>query len=161
MAFMSEEELDNVRNECKTLVTKRASISGGAAIIPLPGVDVGSDVAILMEMIPAINRKFGLTPEQIAQLDEDTKRLVMLAISNLGSQLVGKTITKELITVALKKIGVRVATKSLVKYVPLIGQAAAAGISFGAMKYLGNSHVDECHALCRDLLKKQQETATD
>lgn len=161
MKFLSEEALESTRQECKTLVTKRASISGGAAVIPLPGVDVGSDVAILMEMIPAINRKFGLTPEQIAQLDEDTKKLVMLAISNLGSQLVGKTITKELITVALKKIGVRVATKSIVKYVPLIGQVAAAGISFTAMKYLGNAHVDECYALCCDLLKKQQETVAE
>ncbi|WP_438805790.1 hypothetical protein [Sodalis sp. (in: enterobacteria)] len=38
------------------------------------------------------------------------------------------------------------ATKPVARgYVPLLGQALAAGLSFSAMKLLGNSHIDDCY----------------
>jgi hypothetical protein len=59
------DELDRVRKACRAMVRRRAATSGGLTLVPLPGIDVAGDVALLMELIPAINRKFGLTPEQI------------------------------------------------------------------------------------------------
>jgi hypothetical protein len=56
----------------------------------------------------------------------------------------------------LKKIGVRVAAKQVTKFIPFVGQAVSAGISFGAMKYLGNSHIDECYAVCKQVIDMQQ-----
>lgn len=41
------------------------------------------------------------------------------------------------------------AIKQVTKYVPFVGQAVSAGISFGAMKYLGNAHIEECYAVCK------------
>ena len=66
----SKTELDAIRDECKSMVTKRAGLSGAAAVVPVPGADIGADVMLLLEMIPMINRKFGLSPEQIDDLDE-------------------------------------------------------------------------------------------
>ncbi|GHB08927.1 hypothetical protein [Salinicola rhizosphaerae] len=151
----SIEELDAIKKSCHSMVTKRSSLSAGAAIIPIPGVDIGSDVAILMEIIPKINRKFGLSPEQIEELDSDTKLLVMTAISNVGSQMAGKYITKELIVMLLKKMGAKIATKSVSKYVPIIGSIVAGGISFTAMKYMGNSHIDDCYEIVREAMEKE------
>jgi uncharacterized protein (DUF697 family) len=62
-------ELDRIREECKSMVNKRASASAAAAVIPVPGADIGADVAIMLELLPAINRKFGLSPEQLDGLD--------------------------------------------------------------------------------------------
>ncbi|PLR94429.1 hypothetical protein [Bacillus sp. T33-2] len=142
-------ELDRIKAECRSMVTKRASASGAAAIIPAPGADIAADVAIMLELLPAINRKFGLSQEQIDELDPDTKKMILILITSAGSELIGKVITKQIVAQLLKKVGARVAVKSVVKFVPFLGQAAAAGISFGAMKYLGNSHIDECYAIAK------------
>ena len=149
----SIEELDRIREECKSMVTKRAGISAGAAIVPVPAADIGVDVMLLLEMIPAINRKFGLDAGQIDELDPQTKKMVLVLVTSIGSELIGKVITKEIVIQILKKLGIRIASKQVSKYIPVLGQAVAASISFGAMKMLGNSHVDDCHEVARRALE--------
>jgi hypothetical protein len=53
-------DLNRIREECKSMVTKRATASAAAAELPVSGADVAADVAIMLELLPAINRKFGL-----------------------------------------------------------------------------------------------------
>jgi uncharacterized protein (DUF697 family) len=153
------EELNAIRDECKSMVTTRASISAGAAVVPIPGADIGADVTLLLEMIPTINRKFGLTPEQIDQLDPQIKKIILVAITSIGSELVGKMVTKQLIMQALKKVGVRVATKSVAKFIPFLGSALAASISFGAMKMVGNSHVDDCYEVAKRAIQATKQAS--
>jgi len=149
----SIEELERIREECKSMATKRAGISAGAAIVPVPAADIGVDVALLLEMIPAINRKFGLDADQIDELDPQTKKMVLVLATSMGSELIGKAITKDIIVQILKKLGIRIASKQVAKYIPFLGQAVAATISFGAMKMLGNSHVDDCYEVARRALE--------
>ncbi|WP_445370776.1 hypothetical protein ACH518_15700 [Methylomonas sp. HW2-6] len=151
------EELNALRDECKSMVTTRASLSAGAAVVPIPGADIGADVTLLLEMIPTINRKFGLTPEQIEDLDPQIKKIILVAVTSVGSEMIGKLVTKQLIMQVLKRVGVRVATKSVAKFIPILGQALAASISFGAMKMVGNSHVDDCYEVAKKALQVSSE----
>ena len=157
----SKTELDAIRDECKSMVTTRASLSGAAAIVPIPGADVGADITLLLEMIPSINRKFGLSSDQIDDLDPKLKQLIFVTVTSIGSQMVGKAITKQLIMQVLKRIGIRIAAKSLTKWIPIVGQAAAATISFGAMKLVGNSHVDDCYHVALKAIEATQELSTE
>ncbi len=136
------------------MVRRRAATSGGMALIPIPGVDIAGDVGMLLEMIPAINRKFGLTPEKIEELDPRHKLLVYAMLKKVGSDLAGRAITRQLAVAALKKVGVRLSARQVLKYVPFAGQAAAVALSVTAMLYLGNSHVDACYEIARGALKK-------
>ncbi len=147
-------DLDRLRASCKAMVRRRAATSGGMALIPIPGVDIAGDVGMLLEMIPAINRKFGLTPEQIEELDPRHKLLVYAMLKKVGSDLAGRAITRQLAVAALKKVGVRLSARQVLKYVPFAGQAAAVALSVTAMMYLGNSHVDACYEIARGALKK-------
>ena len=135
----TREELDAIKKSCHAMVTKSAGLSAGSAMIPIPGLDIGSDVAILMRLIPKINEKFGLSPEQIDGLDTESKLFVITAISNTGSKMAGKFITKKLIITLMNK---RVS-----KFVPFVGSAVAGGISFTAMKVMGNSHIEDCYKI--------------
>ena len=137
----SLKELERIRDECKSMVTTRAGLSAGAAIVPVPGADIGADVMLLLEMIPMINRKFGLAPEQIDHLDPQIKKLILVAATSIGSEMIGKLLTKEIILQVLKRLGIRVASKQVAKYIPIVGQAVAATISFGAMKMVGRSQI--------------------
>ncbi|MFD2616442.1 DUF697 domain-containing protein [Terrilactibacillus laevilacticus] len=148
-------ELEEIKNECTKIVNKRASISAVAAVVPLPAVDVGADMALMMNLLNKINRKFGLSPEQIGKLDASVKAQIMVIITSAGSQLAGKLITKKTVSMLLKKIGKRVAVKQVTKYVPIAGQAISASISFAAMKYLGNAHIDECYEICRRMIEEK------
>jgi uncharacterized protein (DUF697 family) len=143
------EELNALRSECRSMVTKCAGLSAGAAVIPIPGADIGADVALLLDMIPAINRKFGLTPDQIDHLDPQVKRIILVAITSVGSELIGRMVTKPLILQVLKRIGIRVTTKSVAKFIPFLGQVLAATISFAAMRMVGNAHIDDCYEVAR------------
>lgn len=53
--IQSIEELDAIKQSCRSMVTKSSRFSAGTAIIPIPGLDIGSDVAILLRLIPKIN----------------------------------------------------------------------------------------------------------
>ncbi|GEN29183.1 hypothetical protein HVA01_28290 [Halovibrio variabilis] len=156
----SPEELEAIRKSCHSMVTKSSSLSAGAAIVPLPGVDIVSDVAILMRLIPRINEKFGLSPEQIDSLDTEPKLFVMTTISNTGSKMAGKYITRKLILMLLKKMGFKGASKGAAKFVPFIGSALAGSISFSAMKYMGSRHIEDCYQIALATLEnKQRESA--
>lgn len=66
--------------------------------------------------------------------------------------MIGRMVTKQLIIQVLKRVGIRVATKSIVKFVPILGQVLAASISFGAMKLIGNAHVDDCYEVAKKVI---------
>ncbi|MDQ3445594.1 MAG: hypothetical protein M3496_05375, partial [Pseudomonadota bacterium] len=61
-------DIATIASECRKLVTRRALISAGASVVPLPGVDVAVDITVLLKMIEQVNERFGLTPQQIEQL---------------------------------------------------------------------------------------------
>ena len=147
-------ELEKIRASCKSMVRRRAATSGGMALIPIPGVDIAGDVGLLLQLIPAINEKFGLTPEQIEELDPRHKVLIYAMLKKVCSDLAGRAITRQLAVAALKKVSVRLATKQVLKYIPFAGQAAAVALSVTAMMYLGNSHIDACYEIARGSMKK-------
>ena len=64
-------ELDQARQRCQKLVSRRALVSAAAAVVPIPGVDVRTDVAILLQLIPGINAEFGLSPGQLHELNPE------------------------------------------------------------------------------------------
>lgn len=146
-------ELEAIRQECRAMVLRSAGLSGVAAAVPIPAADIGVDVTLLLRLMPAISRRFGLSAEQVAELDARTKELVFVGVTSVGSQVVGKVVTAELIVTLLKRVGVRVTAKTAAKWVPVVGQAAAATISFGAMRLVGNRHVEDCYWVARRVLE--------
>jgi uncharacterized protein (DUF697 family) len=133
------------------MVTKRALASAGVAVVPIPGADLVADIGILTNLLPAISERFGLREEQIRKMDPSRAQQVLVIASSLGNNVIGRAVTKRMVVALLRRMGVRVATGSVAKYVPFIGSAVAATISFGAMKLAGNAHIDDCYATAEAL----------
>ena len=55
--------------------SKRAYVSAGAAIVPIP-FDVAVDLGILSHLIPDINSRFGLAPEHVSVYDPKLKQFI-------------------------------------------------------------------------------------
>lgn len=151
MSQMTMAEIEQIRTECRELVAKRAMVSGALAVVPIPGFDVGADVAIMKQMIETINEKFALSPNSLQQLDPKIKQRIFVIASSLGSSLIGRYMTKELLVLAFKRVGVRMASKQAAKFVPFLGSAIAAGISYGAMRMLGNAHIEDCYQVLKSM----------
>jgi hypothetical protein len=153
------EDIAAVKARCKSMVTKRALASAGASMIPMPGLDVATDAALLLQLIPEINRAFGLTPEQIEQLNPNKRVIVYKAIVAFGGVMIGRVITKELVAQALKVIGLRLTAKQATKLVPIAGQACSAVLGFGAMRYIGVQHIEDCVQVAQQVIREEKEAA--
>lgn len=146
------EELISIRTECHIMVKKRAIFAAAASSLPFPGFDISCDVAILLELIPAINRKYGLSPEQIAGYSPKVKQIIFQVIKRAGLAMIGAEITRTLLTQTLKRVAGRGFTRQVLKFVPIIGWSANAAIGFGAMLYVGNSHARDCFNVCKNVI---------
>ena len=148
----TQRELDSVVRHCRRMVSRRATMAAGVAIVPIPGIDWLTDVAVLAKLIPDINHAFGLTPGQVERLSPDRRLVVYKAISAGGSMLIGKLVTREVILQALKLVGVRLTTQQAAKYVPIAGQAVSAALTYSALRYVCEQHIQQCVAVSRQLL---------
>jgi len=147
-------ELDKARASCRKLVTRRSWFSAATAAVPFGAVGAISDVANLMNLLPRINRAFGLDPEQIDQLDEQMKEQIAIIAGKLGNAFIGHYITETVVLAVVKRLGIQMASKTAASYVPVIGSGVAATISFAMMKAVGNAHINECYDLVRELIER-------
>jgi uncharacterized protein (DUF697 family) len=148
---LTDGDIGHVRERCRTLVRKRAAISAGISAIPIPGVDMVADLASFASMVEDINKDFGLTPAQIEAMQPHMRVVTYQAMAALGSTLVGKLVTKELVLKLLQKSGAKLAAKSATKIVPLAGQIAAAAIGFALFRQMGYQHVEACARVAQEV----------
>lgn len=144
-------EIERARETCRKLVRKRAAVSAGVAAVPLPGVDVLSDLATFSLLIEEVNRAFGLTPEQIERLQPRLRIVAYEAAAAIGGMLVGKVITRELVLRLFKKSGIKLAAKSVARFVPFAGQLASAAIGYALFQKMGYQHVDACVKVAQEV----------
>ena len=145
------QDIAAVVRQCRRLVTQRALLAAGVAAVPVPGIDWLTDVGVLLKVIPEINEKFGLTPEQIERLAPDRQVVVFKAISAGGSVLIGRLVTRELVLAVVKMVGIRLTAQQAAKWVPIAGQAVSAALTFSALKYVCEQHIRQCIDVSRQL----------
>ena len=150
-----------VRRSRKTL-NRRALVGAAASAVPIPGLDWAVDAALLSRLIPKINAEFGLMPDQLDSLNPRDRERVQKAVAMVGSVLIGKFITRDLVIKAAQTIGVRLTAKQAAKYVPLAGQAVAALMGYAAIRYLGEEHLKDCVQVAKavGLLEAPQSLST-
>lgn len=148
----SQKEIEHVREKCRKLVRRRAVISAGVSSVPIPGVDVVSDLTLFKKLVDDVNTAFGLSEEQIDQLEPSHKMIAYKVVAGVGGAMVGKFVTRELLMRVFKKVGARMATKSVTRFVPFAGQIASAAIGFAMFRKLGYEHVEACTKVANELM---------
>ena len=144
-------DLQTIARRCRQRVSKRALLAAGVAMVPVPGLDWATDVALLMRLLPQISAEFGLSPAQVERLAPDRRIVVYKAISTAGGMLVGKVVTRELVLSLVKLVGVRLSAQQAAKFVPLAGQAVSAALTYSALRYVCEQHIQQCLAVARQL----------
>ncbi|MDM1248035.1 hypothetical protein ACFODO_17320 [Acinetobacter sichuanensis] len=149
--------LESIRTECLELVKKRSYFSAGAAVVPIPFFDVVIDVGILSQLIPEINARFGLAPEQISVYDPKTKQIHWNELRKRGFEFSGLVVARTAVKSSLNNVAAKVITKQVTKFIPLGGSIIAASLGYIVMKKVAEAHVDECYKLAKGIQNKQKE----
>ena len=133
----------------RSMLNRRALVAAAAGAVPVPGLDWAVDAALLSRLLPHISAEFGLSPEQLDRLDPDKRERVQKAVAMVGTLLVGKFITRDLLLKAAKTVGLRMTTAQVAKFVPFAGQAVSAVMGYAALRYLGEEHIKDCVRVAR------------
>ena len=148
--------LEQIRQECLELVKKRAYISAGAAVIPIPFFDVVIDVGILSQLLPEINQRFGLAPEQMSVYDPQTKQIHWNELRKRGVEFSGLVVARTAVRRSLNGMVGKVLTKQVTKFIPLGGQVVAASLGYIVMKKVADAHVEEGYQLAKSIQTRQR-----
>jgi uncharacterized protein (DUF697 family) len=155
----SAKEIDAIRSKCRALVLRRAAMSAGVAALPIPGLDLATDIGLLVKLIEEINAEFGLTPAQIERLRPNLKVIAYETIVGMSGMMVGKLVTRELVIRLLKRAGMKTMVRYSAKIVPVAGQVVSAAAGFAAFRAIGNQHVDACARVVQEILTVDLKTA--
>lgn len=128
----------------RRLLGRKALMAAAIGAVPIPGIDWAADAALLARVIPQISAQFGLSVTQVDRLAPSERERIRKAAATVGALLVGRLVTRELLIKLASHAGVRMTAKQATKYVPVVGQAISATLSYAAMRALGELHIKDC-----------------
>lgn len=147
--------LEKIKKECQQLVKKRAKYSAGAAIIPVPFVDIAIDAGILTQLLPEISARFGLISEPESAIDLNAKEIHWNEMKNRAVDFAGLMATRGVVKKTVQGYGGRIVAKQVTKFIPLGGQMVAATMGYMIFKKIANDHIDQCYKLAKNIQQKQ------
>jgi uncharacterized protein (DUF697 family) len=126
-------------------------MSAANGLNPIPGLDIGVDVSLLISMAAQIIAAYGLREDQINYTaSADLAASTMKAIRQIAKPF-AEYLAHEAIVLILKRLGTTFSAKSVTKVVPFVGQAVAASLGFTLTRYFGLQLVDDCEKAARDV----------
>jgi uncharacterized protein (DUF697 family) len=128
----------------RKILHRRALVAAAAGAMPVPGLDWAVYAALLSRIIPKINAEFGLMPDQLDRLTPHERERVQKAVALVGTVLIGKFITRDLVIKAAKTVGLRLTAGQAARYVPMAGQLLSAMVGYSAIRYIGEEHMKDC-----------------
>lgn len=147
----TEADIQKRREHAEVLIKKKALLSSGATVIPIPGFDFGVDMKLMRDIIEDVNKIYGLDHKQVNKMTDDMKNRVKMSAALQGSQFIGKKVSKGILKVVIRDVAKRTAAKQT-RWFPLVGQAVSASISYYFMMKVGKEHIQKCENVVKGLL---------
>lgn len=141
---VTSEQISELEKEARELVKRKARFSSIAAALPIPFLDIGTDVKLMNDITGEIEEIFQLDHKQVSGMPGDMMNRAAVMATSMGSEYVGRQTTRFLV----KRI-VKSSSRRVFRFVPVIGQAVGAAVSYWMMKKLGNDHIEKCAAALR------------
>src|SRR5690606_15317358 len=110
------------------IVSRYSALAAANGLNPIPGLDIGVDITLLVKMSKEVQKIYGIDAKQQEYSYQFLDKKSAKFIANKVLQYTSRYGGKEAIMILLKRIGSTVATKSASKWIPFVGQIIAAGI---------------------------------
>jgi len=143
----SQRILEEKRRIAEKIVMRYSALAAANGINPIPGVDIGLDIALMVKMSQEVQTIYGLNKEQqefnIQFLDKKSAKFIASKVLQYTSRYGGR----DAIMILLKKVSTTIATKTASKWLPFVGQAIAAGIGFKMTSWIGKDMIKEAEEI--------------
>ena len=143
-AAYSEEAIRAKKETIIEIAKRYAYLSAVNGLNPIPGINVAVDVGILSKLTQTVFKSYGLVDSSIADYikksEENGKiRGTIQGVSKWAAQYATEAGIKQL----LPKLVVAQTSKTFSSWVPLVGQAVAAGIGYKMTSYFAEKLINE------------------
>ena len=143
-AAYSEEAIRAKKETIIEIAKRYAYLSAVNGLNPIPGINVAVDVGILSKLTQTVLKSYGLVDSSIADYikksEENGKiRGTIQGVSKWAAQYATEAGIKQL----LPKLVVAQTSETFSSWVPLVGQAVAAGIGYKMTSYFAEKLINE------------------
>lgn len=137
---LTEEYLQEKKELAMKCVSKSAKYAAFNGLNPLIGVDAAIDAAIIYNMYENIRKNFDINEKMVVDsiLTITTKNFLLKGMSKKGITIILQSITKKLMS------------KSVFKYIPLVGQATAVCVGYKIVKEAGEEYLLACYQVAQE-----------
>jgi len=142
---------ESLRKECRAMARRRAALAAATSLIPVPGIDLATDLALMTRLINRINEHFGLSEEQIGRLSSQRQAIVYRLLAGAGGTLAARLTTPVLVGRIVRIVGLRLTTMEAARLVPIAGQVVAAGIGYWSVNNVAMRHIAHCERIVGEL----------
>lgn len=134
-------EIEQLESEALDLVKSKARYSAIAAALPIPLLDVGTDMKLINEITDEIEAIFNIEHDEVAKHTDDMKTKAAVMITSMG----GEYVARKSIGFAVNRLSKKQRTSTgRFGVVPIVTQGTTALISYFLMKKLGTDHIEKC-----------------
>nr|XP_033776794.1 interferon-inducible GTPase 5-like [Geotrypetes seraphini] len=150
---ISSQVLKQKKEALQQNIWKLATVSCTIAAIPVPGLSVACDTAILVKALRDYCKTFGLDEESLANLAKKVNKPIDTLKAAIKSP-VAKEISANLVFKLLTKAvgGGLMAVGYFLSFVPVFGSVTAGGISFGTTYYMLKSFLNDLEKDAQNVL---------
>ena len=140
------------------MARRRALLGAVTSLIPVPGIDLATDLALMTKVIERINQHFGLSEAQIGQYSSQRQALVYRLLANAGGTLAARLTTPLLVGRIVRLVGIRLTAMEAARLVPIAGQMVAAGIGYWSVNTVAMRHIAHCERIVAELEGRSSES---
>ncbi len=133
------------------MARRRALLGAVTSLIPVPGIDLATDLALMTKVIERINQHFGLSEAQIGQYSSQRQALVYRLLANAGGTLAARLTTPLLVGRIVRLVGIRLTAMEAARLVQIAGQLVAAGIGYWSVNTVAMRHIAHCERIVAEL----------
>lgn len=137
--LVTQDDINQKEQKARELVKKKARISSLAAALPIPFLDIGTDMKLMNDITDEIEDVFGIDHADVVSTSDDFAVRAAVTATSMGSEFIAKRVTPYIFSKVIK--GVKFKRFNIVNIISL---AVGAVISYVLMKKLGDNHVDKC-----------------
>lgn len=153
-AAYSEESIKAKKQTMLEISERYAYLSAANGLNPIPGLNIAVDIGILSKLTNTVLRSYGLIDSTLADhlSKSEEKGKIHGTVQGL-SKWVAQYATEAGIKQLLPKLVVAETAKTVGAWIPLAGQAVAAGIGYKLTSYFGEKLINESEEKAIEALK--------
>ena len=156
----SETILLEKRKIAHKIVSRYSALAAANGLNPIPGLDVGVDVTLMITMSKQVQNIYDINAEQqeysMQLLDKKSAKFIATKVLQYTSRYGGK----EAIMLLLKKLSTTLVAKTASKWIPFVGPIIAAGIGFKMTSWIGNDMIKDAEEIAKETFNSFKKTET-